>query len=541
MRSALDRLKPAVAEGSQWTTVVGAAALLVALAVAGRVFYPLVQLEEATYRSFSITVAALTDPKVVLLLLAPAAAVVWLRRRLRWADVIEGRLVRLVMLAAAGTLLVSSAFYEPNWFFGQLHLVDRALLVSLFALSFWRPIALVPFTIVSGLVVSQFAIPLGRYTWNDKRLLFDVVILFCLAAGAGIVRRRDGVQALVGAIGVLLVSWYLVPALGKIDLLWLSREELANMARSAHLAGWLPGGSSDRVADLVASANGLLVLAAIVVELGSILFLLGRRRLALAALVTLPGLHLMVFLVSGIFFWKWMVLELALIAFVARADRRTLATFGPLLVLLALPVALLSPRLFGVATLAWYDTPYTVNLELEAVGTSGTVYRVDRDDMAPYEVLLSQGRLGFVAQPRYLVGSVGTALDWEIASRIAQARSASDIAQAEQQFAVSQYDEADALVFDRFVRARFEDWTDQPPLGPPHHIWTGRAPGFLNVPPVSFAGQEEVTEVRVRMHKVWWDGQRYQPLADCVVRAVPIADPTAATYVAPDTACSLAP
>ncbi|MBW3575862.1 MAG: hypothetical protein KY450_13660, partial [Actinobacteria bacterium] len=166
-------------------TLLATAGLLVALAVVSRVFYRLVQLDEAAYSAASITLAALGTP-TFLVLAVPAAGVVWLRRDLRWSDVVEGRLLRVVVLAAAGSLIVSLAFYEPNWYFDRSHLVDRALLVGLFALSFWRPIALVPFTVLAAVVASQFAVPLGRYTWNDKRLIFDVVILFCLAAGAGL-------------------------------------------------------------------------------------------------------------------------------------------------------------------------------------------------------------------------------------------------------------------------------------------------------------------------------------------------------------------
>ncbi|HEV2071503.1 MAG TPA: hypothetical protein VGR26_17075, partial [Acidimicrobiales bacterium] len=399
-------------------------------------------------------------------------------------------------------------------------------------------VALVPFTVLAAVVASQFAVPLGRYTWNDKRLIFDVVILFCLAAGAGLVRRRKGVRAFVGAACVLVVTWYLVAGVGKIALGWLGREDLANMTRSAHLAGWLTAGTADRVAEVVASVNWLLVAAAIVVEVAVVLLLLGRRP-ALAVLLALPGLHLLVFLLSGIFFWKWMVLELALLVFFLRCDRATLASFGPALVLVALPFAALSPRLFGVSTLAWYDTPYSVNLELEAVGESGKVYRVDRGDLAPYEVLLAQGRLSFVARPKVLVGSAGTALDWKVASAIIEADSPADLARAEAELAVSHYQEDDALVFDRFLRERFDPWSEPPPLGPPHHIWTGRAPPILNVPPTGFDGQEEVTEVRVRMHKVWWDGDRYRRLADCIVRVVPMDPAAGPTYVAPATACTL--
>ncbi len=518
--------------------LVATGALLVVLAVASRLFYRLVQLEEASYRSFSITIAALRTPGLLLLVLGPAGVVVWLQRGLRWSDIPEGRLVRVVVLAAAGSLTVHFALYEPNWFLGQFHLVDRVLLISLVVLAWWRPIALLPFTILGAVIASQFAVPLGRYTWNDKRLVFDVMLLFAIAAGAGLMRRREGLRAFVGALGVLVVSWYLIAGVGKIALSWPGREELSNMTRSAYLAGWLTESSVGRAAELLAGLNGVLVPLTIAVEVAAVLLLAGRRC-ALAVLLATQGLHLGVFFVSGIFFWKWMVLEAALIIFFARCDRTTLAGFGPGLVLLALPFAALSPRLFGVSTLAWYDTPYSVNLHLEAVGASGSVYRLAPRDLAPYDVLLTQGRLGFLAKPPMLVGSVGTVLDWDIASQLNQARRVSDLADTEAELAVSQYDEADARDFDRFLRARIRKWRDQPSLRPPPHIWTGRPPTFMNVPLVDFDGQEAVEEVRVRMHKVWWDGEGYRPVADCVVRVISIAEPDRPSVAAPGTACAL--
>lgn len=538
MSSFATGLREALQDRSWRGALVPTAALLVALAVVSRVLYRFAQLDEAAYRSFSISVAALRTPALLALVFVPAGIFVWLRRGLRWSDIPDGHLVRVLVLATAGSLALHFAFYEPNWFLAQSHLLDRSLLVALLVVAWWRPIALLPFTILAAIIASQFAVPLGRYTWNDKRVVFDAVILFCIAAGSGIIRRREGVQAFIGSVGVVLVSWYLVAGAAKIALLWPGREELAYMTRSAHLAGWLATGTANGVADLVAGLNGVLVPLTIAVEVAAV-FLLKGRRPALAVLIATQGLHLAVFLVSGIFFWKWMVLEAALIVFFVRCDRQILAGFGPALIVLSLPFAALSPRLFGVATLAWYDTPYSVNLEFEAVGASGVVYRLAPDQLAPYDVLFAQGRLGFLARPEILVGSLGTALDWSMTSRLYQAESVEDIADVEAEFARSQYNEADAQEFDRFIRARVRRWSEQPTLHPPHHIWTGQAPRLLGGPQVGYADQEELTDVRVRMYKVWWDSDEYRRLADCVVREVAIDEPTRPSLVAPDTACAV--
>lgn len=342
MSSVAAELRGTLQNRSLRTSLLATAALLVALAIVSRVLYRFAQLDEAAYRSFSISIAALRSPSLLVLLIAPAGVMVWLRRDLRWSDIPEGRLVRTLVLLTAGSLAIHFAFYEPNWFLGQSHLVDRALLIGLLVVSWWRPIALLPFTILGVVIASQFAVPLGRYTWNDKRLVFDVVVLFCIAAAAGVIRRREGLRALIGAMGVLVVSWYLVAGAGKIALLWPGREELANMTAAAHLAGWLAEGTADGVVELLATLNWVLVPLTIAVEVAAVLLLMGRRS-ALAVLVATQGLHLAVFLVSGILFWKWMILEAALIVFFARCDRDTLASFGPALVILALPFAALSP------------------------------------------------------------------------------------------------------------------------------------------------------------------------------------------------------
>ncbi len=126
-------------------------------------------------------------------------------------------------------------------------------------------------------------------------------------------------------------------------------------------------------------------------------------------------------------------------------------------------------------------TPYSVNLELEAVGELGTVYRVDRGDMAPYEVLFARPLRAGALPSVVGAGARGPAALHLYPPGVADPECA-----------------ADGI----------------------------RRPG-------------EVTEVPVRMHRVWRGRDRYRLLVDWIVRAVPM-DPTAGpTYVAPHTACAL--
>lgn len=77
--------------------------------------------------------------------------------------------------------------------------------------------------------------------------------------------------------------------------------------------------------------------------------------------------HLGVFALSGIFFWKWMLLNAAII--VAWSGRTE--PIGWRLRLLACALTALSPYFFGIIKLGWYDTPALNRIEVLAVDRNG--------------------------------------------------------------------------------------------------------------------------------------------------------------------------
>jgi len=496
------------------------------------VLYRFAKLGEADYRSFSITVAALKRPSTLVALILPSVVVVWITRHLRWSDLPQGRLLKTVVLLVAGTLAVGFALYEPSWFYGRDHIADRVLLIGLVTASCWRPMALLPLTVLAAIMASQFALPIGQYTWNDKRLIFDVLLLFCFCTVSSFTRRRQGLHVFVIGTGILLASWFVVAGVGKIGLGWVGREELDQLTRGAHANGWLGSDTALRLADFVGAWNWLLVPLTIAIEIGALLVLAGRRP-AIAVLMARIGLHVIVFATSGIFFWKWIVLEAALILLLVRTNGKVLG-LRPSVVLVAVPFIVLSPRLFGVTELSWYDTPYTVTFELETVGSDGQTYRVDRDQMAPYDVIFAQNRFDFLVRSPLAVGTYGATANWAVASRLLEASGGVDIAHVEARYGQNRYDPQKSVDFDRLVRARFGSDASEWPIHSPHHIWTGASP----FGPRADSRDQSVREVRVRMRKVWWDGERFRVLADCVVRVVPI-DPAGTSYGAPPSACRL--
>ena len=99
-------------------------------------------------------------------------------------------------------------------------------------------------------------------------------------------------------------------------------------------------------------------------QLGSILAL-ARRRTMIGMTLFYDVQHLAIFFTTGIFFWKWIVLNTVIVAALARL-KHSISWSTKIIAAVAL---LLGPQVFRIAFLGWFDTPsvnrayLTANLE----------------------------------------------------------------------------------------------------------------------------------------------------------------------------------
>jgi hypothetical protein len=194
-----------------------------------------------------------------------------------------------MVVALAFIVAWACGCYEYNFYFDRWHAVDRWLVVACAALTFWRP-AFAPLTALMGfLVMHQFEKPLPGFTWTDKRILFDTLVLFQAYL---LVRRFRPVSPLV-YLGLALTihgSNYFAAAWAKLELNWLAN-------------GWLSMLSSEEVllaASAMRSINAWLVGATIATELAALTLLWNRKSCA-AVLFMSAALHVAIVVVSGVF------------------------------------------------------------------------------------------------------------------------------------------------------------------------------------------------------------------------------------------------
>ena len=467
-------------------------------------------------------------------MLAALGAVAWLatwRKRLFWRSWSEFDHGNALRLAIGGLTLVFAwtfATYETNLFFERTHGFDRALLIALAALVFWRPAFLLLFLPLLLGVVWQFEYPLGGYSWTDKSaplrvlLLFQAAFLWLSLTGG----RRT--EAFLFTTCSLVAAHYWIPGLEKLRLGWLAHGHLHHLTIAAWANGWLAHLRAEEIgalARMLARGEVVSLGFTIAVETGALLFLL-HRRVGLALLAGWTLLHVGIFATSGICFWKWALLDSGLAVLLATLPRSAHARiFGPGPLLLSLVLIAGANWWCKPVRLGWYDTRLAYTYRYTVVGPSGSAYRIAPSFFAPYDLLVSQNRFGYLSEHPTLTGTYGMTQDPAIAAALLDARTLSEVEALESRWGAHLFDAQKARTFDHFMRRFLRAWNRRAfqrpwyaPLRPPHHIWTAaREPAY--------AGQEPIARLLVDRVTTVWDEERVLEIRVERVRDLEIEHP----------------
>ncbi len=499
-------------------------ALLVAAGVTSRFVHKVGTPAAPAFEHPSVLIGMLATHSKAAVTLAIGFGCLVVRRHLRWDELYDGRRIRWVVMAVALSLAATAGLYSPNYFFGQTYLIDRLIVLTLLALIWIRPASVILFSVFVVATNAQFTYPVGGFTWTHRDLLLNALYLFGILVVLGGGRSVRTMRCFFTGACILLVCAYLSAGSAKVLLGWPWRENLSYLAVGTHIGGWLPGSLAHTVIDILGRLRYVLIAATLVVELGSLALLAGRR-VALVVLPALFGLHVFIYLTTGInFLFTWGLLLVALWIYVALGGR----AFGrarPALVAWTLLFAFLSPWLFGTYRLAWLDTSYSFSYQLVAVGRSGTRYRVDPADMAPYDVLFAHNFLSYLSTaPTVDTYAWGATVSPALADALARVTRPAQVAAVQARFGRSRSDPGAAARFDELVRSRFRSSQSGWPFHALDEIGSGAPPVVPGTPATSvYAHQEPIVRVEVRLVQVWWDGHRDHVLADCLIRDISVA------------------
>ena len=507
--------------------------MIAAFAVSRMVLFSWTKLPEEAYFSPSILGAMCLNWRSGLAILAVSVFVWQGWSRLKWCDLDTGNSLRCFIGVIAGTLAWTFSTYEYNLYYDQGYYLERMLLVVLWAGAMWRPVLIVPFTALVYGVVHQFDQPLAC-TWTDKRALFDVLSLFVAFLGVRLWKapswRAMSVNEFFYLAIVLQAANYFVPGMGKFLLGWPFVERLDNLFVASYLNGWYGFLSTEQAlgwARLIADWNPFLVWSSLILELAA-LFCLWNRRGGMLLLASCIGLHAMICLTTGILFWKWVILDAALVGVLAFRNRElTEMLFAPGRRWLSVGLILAAPLYFDSHWLAWYDTELNECYHLEAVTTSGKTFHIPRTFLTPYEVYFAQNKFHFMSDEKFVNGRYGTTVSWEATRRLDGRPSAAVANEVRKELGKVEFHDRKIAAFDRFVQRYFQNLNRRGVqhvvpeiLQPPQHIYSV-------VPEPRYTGQEPVVMVRVIHERSLYQRDRIETLKREVLREIRID--TAAT------------
>jgi hypothetical protein len=400
-----------------------------------------------------------------------------------WSALDEGRSLRWLILAVTGVAAWVLSTYSVNLFLDRTHAGDRLTVVVLWAAIAWRPIMVLPFALVARAVAGQFLVPLGFITWTEMHvvLAFPVIFgAFWLVRAATGERRSD---VFLFAWCCLLASTYWASGLGKLRVDWLGHPHVSLLLLGAYANGWvsfLDAAAVVRLAQGLARIAGILMVVTVAIEVSS-LVLLWRRWTLVLFLALVISFHLGAFALTGIFFWKWIVLDVCVLAYLLRGRRLpTFPAFTSWRFGVSVVVILCARWWAHPQNLTWFDTPLTYSLRFEGVDEGGGVHPLPAGFFRPYSEAVVMGTFATVSPHAQLTTAMGVTQDRSLAEALVAARSASDVLRLEQALGEARQDANFVAAFDAFVGAygaHARCAVERDPailrlLGPPRHLWT---------------------------------------------------------------------
>ncbi|PCJ86706.1 MAG: hypothetical protein COA57_05715 [Flavobacteriales bacterium] len=414
------------------------------------------QLHESYY-SFSILanyLSVFVPAFVFALLLLPLCL---FYRKIKWNQIEAGNYFRWFVLAITAVLLWFLESYDYNYYIDNGHEADRLLLLVLALLVFYHPLFVSPFTVLALLFRSQFDFPVGGFPLFDIRLLFDLLIMFYCYLLFRIIFNLRAVNLLLLTC-CLLASNYFFSGVKKLfnspfSDTWAVSNNLGDLLTNCSLRGWPV---SNGVISFANEYSVLLQLIVIAIEL-SALFILFRKKVSIFILLGIIIMHESIFALTGLFFWKWMLVDAALIALLLLLPKNFLdELFSKSNFRLSLCIIAIAFFFFSPLKISWHDTPFTQFFSYEAVGESGKIYPMNKNDFKPFDQYFQYDALLYLVNESLLpVSGFGYTPAYQTARAIRQTNS-EKIGEVEKTLGKNYFDEQKANDFDSFIRKYFK-------------------------------------------------------------------------------------
>ena len=402
---------------------------------------------------FSQTKSLLFIPLLTLL--------IWRRKNLfkSWTYLEHYKSIRLLAIVPVILLTWSYSTYSFNFFYNQSHLFDRLLLIALGIFIWRRPIFILPFILQLFSIIRQNDI-LPTSNWTEVYLLFHLVLLvFCYFLLYNVF-RKDSFKILVPGLVVIYLSHYFPSGFFKLQPSWIFHDQVSSLLPSTYSAGWLqfiPIESIEKIAHFLSPLNPILRFFVVLFEFGCIVSLF-RRKLFLTSIIGFILFHLGVLLLSGIFFWTWIVIGILLFyLFTKHTSFRNSFVLDRGLILVSVFFLLFSIPWKSFPALFWYNSPLGYAYQLEAIMDDGSSKTLMPEFFDPTYHYFAVQDYRFLNKEKRL-GLVWGSTNKTVANFLRKVRTKSEILQYEDQNGHVSYNIARVKQLESYIQKFVINW-----------------------------------------------------------------------------------
>lgn len=477
------------------------------------------------YNNSSFIIAACKNIFLVTPVLLTAILLFVFRKQTAWnsvdSDLLKPTKYFILFIVLFTTWYFALSGY--NYYYDRPYYFDRIFIALMCVLLFRFTWSMPIFIGATMLWLSQTNYPLEAGSLTDKKIVYEILFLFLSYLIVKIIFEIRVTALWVGIFAVIAAN-YFIPAVGKFQIgptwyQWILENELWTLLQNAFSNNWLGFLSEEQRHSLLITTqkfNFTLLLYTLIVEFFFI-FILFRRKLTIVLLSLIVILHIGIFVAAGVFFWKWILFDLALIVLLIYYKQPFNSVFTKKNFITSVFIIILSPWIFQPVKLAWWDNRYSTVMKYEVTDSNNQKFILSGNQMHPYEQAFTFQRFYYLI-PDSIPSIINISTDYELFHSLRMIKT-KDVKDWIEKNKKTNYNEEKVRLFDKFITTFFENYNRHAEkkdvfntsLSAPAHIWTSKYPNNL------FPDDRPVKSFKVKFYQYYQDEEKLSLMNEGII------------------------
>lgn len=335
---------------------------------------------------------------------------------LQWKNFNHSFWLKIILVVLSATIAWRLSTYPYDFIYNHWHAFERLSLLISVGLIVLHPAFAACFLVIFLVLQGGFNHHVSAFPHLHQHLQISILVLFVAHLYNRIIFKAKTWTFLFVMLCLTAAS-YFGNGLQKIAISphgyeWPLQFDAYLTFATALFRGWLQTAPAEIKNFLMYSIkifNRPIVIFVFLIELAA-LFLVVRKRLSIFLLAGFITLHTGIFLISGFFFWPWIVADALILLFLLYGPRNLMEQlFRTDLVCLSILIIFTGPLIgfFHSHNLGWWDVRYHFRLDIVGIKTNGNRIDLNPTVFRPYHIFFQTGYssgLPFVSEKIFLMG-----------------------------------------------------------------------------------------------------------------------------------------